>query len=267
MTIAAGNKIYIYKLPPCIGVGLQWSKEDLDAALEGDVAAILFDDKGTAKIASIFTDVSETGFAQERLSATLKAQTEMQDWRVGEAIAESYLVNHRSCFFPWPSSRDERKMGSSLPGADLVGFVIDENGDRLAFGEVKTSSHTKYPPRVMYGPKGLKRQLEDLRDCKSIRDTLFKYLGCRAKNASWLSRFKTAGTRYLANDSDVHLFGVFIRDVPPKAKDLRARVQKLAKNCPVGTAIDLLALYLPNGCISGIGRTMTTKRSGGDVRA
>lgn len=263
MVIAVGSVVYEHGSPPCSGIGLQWSREDLDDAMEGDVAAILFDDAGKAEIASIFIDVPETGFTQKRLSDALKAPIEVDDWRVGEAIAESYLVYHRSCCFPWPVGRDERKTGSSLPGADLVGFVTDDDGDRLAFGEVKTSSQTKYPPSVMYGPKGLKRQLENLRDCISIRNTLFEYLAHRSKNTSWFSRFKSASTRYLSNKSDVQLFGVLIRDVPPKAKDLRVRVQKLAKDCPVGTTIELLALYLPNGCISDLGGIVAAKRGGG----
>ena len=266
MTIAMGNVVYEHGSPPCSGIGLQWNDAELNAALEGDVADILFDAEGMEEIASIFASVSESDFIQEGLNRTLRPQTEVKDWRVGEAIAESYLVCHRSCYFPWPNGRDERKVYSSLPGADLVGFAIDDDGDRLAFGEVKTSRQAKYPPDVMYGQMGLKRQLEDLRDYKYVRDTLFKYLGYHSKNTSWLSRFKTAGMRYLLNKSDVQIYGVLIRDVPPKVEDLRARVQRLAQDCPVGTTIEMLALYLPNGCISGIGRAATTKRPRGDVR-
>ena len=80
------------------------------------------------------------------------------------AIAEVYLTDHRSCQFPWPLGRDERKSSSSLPRADLVGFRTDESGNALAFGEVKTSSEANYPPRVMYGETGLRKQLENLRD-------------------------------------------------------------------------------------------------------
>ena len=266
MTISTGDMVYKHGSPPCTGIGLQWNREDLDTALKGDVAAILFDNEGRAEIASIFADVPETGFIQEGLSYTLKPQENIEDWRVGEAIAESYLVSHRSCYFPWPNGRDERKAGSSLPGTDLVGIVADNNGDRLAFGEVKTSSQTRYPPNTMYGQTGLKRQLEDLRDCIDIRDALFKYLGYHAKNAPWLYRFKIAGKRYLLNKSDIQIYGVLIRDVPPKVEDLRVRVQRLTEGCPVGTTIEMVALYLPLGCISGIGKVMTTKRSRGAAR-
>lgn len=263
MTIAEGNTVYVHRTPPCSGVGLQWTEQELDAALKAEVAAVLFDDEGMADVESILVDLAETDFAQEGLRRILKSPTYIEDWRVGEALAETYLACHRACYFPWPDGRDERKFGSSLPGADLVGFGTDEEGDCLAFGEVKTSSEARFPPNVMYGPMGLKQQLEDLRDQEALRDGLLKYLGHRAGEAAWRSRFEAASRRYLQNKSDIQLYGVLIRDVPPNKDDLRARVQHLAQDCPDETVIELLALYLPKGCIHGIGRAVVAKRTGG----
>src|SRR5690606_25873924 len=110
---------------------------------------------------------------------------------------------------------------------DLVGLHADEEGDCLAFGEVKTSSEAKHPPGAMHGRTGLKQQLEDLRDRETIRDALFKYLGFRARGAAWTERFRAAGRRYLKNKSDVRLYGFLVRDVEPHEDDLRARVDKL----------------------------------------
>ncbi len=110
-----------------------------------------------------------TEFAQEHLAEALADPDDIENWRVGEAIAEAYLTEHRNCQFPWPDGRDERKNGSSLPGADLVGIQHDAKGDRFAFGEVKTSGQAKHPPGVMYGRTGLKQQLEDLFDKVEIR--------------------------------------------------------------------------------------------------
>ncbi|MDE2732370.1 MAG: hypothetical protein OXI38_13360 [Bacteroidota bacterium] len=155
-------------------MGLRWSGADLDAALKGPVAAVQFDEAGRADIEEILRGVTETAFEQESLRRVLAGPVRIEDWRVGEAIAETWLSNHRACLFPWPDGRDERKSGSSLPGADLVGLHADAEGDCLAFGEVKTSSDANHPPGVMYGRTGLKQQLEDLRDCTSIRDDLFK---------------------------------------------------------------------------------------------
>ncbi len=184
---------------------------------------------------------------------------------MGEAIAETYLTDRRSCSFPWPDGRDERKSGSSLPGADLVGFGVDDDGDCLAFGEVKTSSEQSYPPGAMYGRTGLKQQLEDLRDKETIRDDLVKYLGHRAGSAPWRARFEQAASRYLRNTSDIQLYGCLVRDVEPHQDDLRVRVGKLAVACPEGMRIELLALYLPQESrLDGIGKEMVSRRAGGE---
>lgn len=156
MTVAAGKQVYNKGAAPCSGVGLTWTEEELDDAVEGPVAVTLFDDDGKADIEEILTGLAETEFADENLRRVLADPEEVEDWRVGEAIAESYLTDHRECYFPWPDGRDERKSGSSLPGADLVGLHADEEGDCLAFGEVKTSSEAKYPPGAMHGRTGLK---------------------------------------------------------------------------------------------------------------
>ena len=262
MSVAEGTTVYNCGAPPCSGVGLAWSSRDLDAALSGPVAAVLFDNEGKANIEDVLTDLADTEFAQERLKRVLAVPGDIEDWRVGEAIAETYLTCHRCCYFPWPDGRDERKSGSSLPGADLVGLGKDDDGDCLAFGEVKTSNDVKHPPGVMNGRSGLRQQLEDLRDQETVRNDLLKYLGHRAQTAAWRSRFRAAAQRYLRNTSDVQLYGVLIRDVLPHCDDLRARVQDLARSCLNGTCIELLALYLLEGCINGIGRAMIAKRTG-----
>jgi hypothetical protein len=250
--IAVGAECYNHGASPSTGTGRLWNAEELGAAIDGQVSALVFDVQGKADIQELLVGVVETSFEQEQLSQVLTTPSDVEDWRVGEAIAEAYLTEHRNCLFPWPDSRDERKSGSSLPGADLVGVQKDELGDRFVFGEVKTSKEAKYPPGAVYGRTGLKRQLEDLRDKVSIRDDLFKYLGHRAKNATWQDRFKAAGKRYLNNRSDVQLFGVLVRDVKPNVDDVRVRVENLGNGCPAGTQIELLALYLPIGAIANL---------------
>ena len=239
-----------------------WSGEELDAALNDPVATVLFDDEGRADIEEILREIVDTEFEQDELRRVLAEPERIEDWRVGEAIAETWLTDHRDCRFPWPDGRDERKRGSSLPGADLVGLHADAQGDCLAFGEVKTSSERRYPPGAMYGRTGLKQQLEDLRDSTSIRDDLFKYLGYRAKGTVWMKRFQRAGKRYLVNKSDVRLFGFLVRDVSPHKDDVRVRVESLRKGCPDGTRIELIALYLPVGRLEGIGGSAIAARAG-----
>lgn len=261
MRVGAGEMVYELGSPPCSAVAMQWSDEEFDVAMEGGVATVLFDDEGKANIEGILAGLAETEFEQAGLRRMLADPGQIEDWRVGEAIAETYLADHRSCEFPWPDGRDEKKSGSSLPGADLVGFGVDEVGDCFAFGEVKTSSEQKYPPGAMYGRTGLKRQLEDLRDREAIRMDLVKYLGHRAGTARWLARYMRAAGRYL-RDGSVQLYGILVRDVEPNQDDLRVRAEALVAGCPPETRIELLALYLPQDSLHGIGDQMVAWRAG-----
>jgi hypothetical protein len=261
--IAVGTECYSHGALPSTGTGRSWNAEELGAAINGQVSALVFDDQGKADLQELLAGVAETSFEQKQLAQALAAPNDVEDWRVGEAIAEAYLSEHRSCLFPWSDGRDERKSGSSLPGADLVGVQQDERGDRFVLGEVKTSGEAKYPPGAVYGRTGLKQQLEDLRDKVGIRNDLFKYLGHRAKNATWRDRFKAASKRYLNNMSDVQLFGVLVRDVEPNIDDVRVRVEKLGNGCPEGTQVELLALYLPTGAIGNLAAQALATQAGG----
>jgi hypothetical protein len=263
MTVAPGTLEYSLGAAPVTGCGISWTADELNAALAGPVAEVIFDDAGKADLAAVLAGLSETEFDQTTIRDVLAVSRAPEDWRVGEALAESYLVQHRKCHFPWPDGRDERKSGSSLPGADLVGFQNDGETDRFAFGEVKTSSEKQYPPGAMHGHKGLKQQLEDLRDKEPIRRDLVKYLGYRATNASWKDQFERAVSRYLTNSNDVRVFGLMVRDVPPHEDDLRIRVSSLGRNCSEAMIIELMAMYLPLGSIATLSEKVLTFRQGG----
>lgn len=264
MTVAAGTDCYSLGAAPCTGSGRSWTDADLDAAIAERVAGLVFDDVGKADVAALLASVAETQFNKDAVSRILADPDDVEDWRVGEAIADAYLTDHHNTSFPWPDGRDERKSGSSLPGADLVGLCADESGDCFAFGEVKTSSEDKYPPQAMHGRTGLKQQLEDLRDREDIRDGLVKYLGHRARNAAWEGRYRNASRRYLNNSSDVRVFGILVRDVPPHEDDLRVRVSKLGEKCAKTTVIQLFALYLPPKGIAGLGaKVLASRKAGG----
>ncbi len=274
MTASVGEVVYRLGKVPCSGLGLRWSDDELNAALQGQVADVVLDDKGKAHIAELLTAQAETefvqeheqGFPQDRLRRVLEGQGTVEDWQVGEAIAVTYLTDHRSCIFPWPAGRDLKRSGSSLPGADLVGFGVDLHGNCFTFGEVKTSREHRYPPRVTYGRTGLRHQLEDLRDHVGTRDNLVAYLGHRARIASWSEQYRQATRRYLQNPSDVQIYGVLVRDVEPQGRDLQALVGSLNTERPEAMHIELLALYLPLGSLEGIGETVLSisRRSGAE---
>jgi len=263
MTVAVGAVEYSVGTASVNGCGISWTADELDAALSGPVAEVVFDDAGKADMSALLEGLSETEFDQSAVQRVLHDSKAPEDWRVGEAIAESYLDHHRACHFPWPDGRDERKSGSSLPGADLVGFQRDGETDRFAFGEVKTSGENRYPPGVMHGRTGLKQQLEDLRDKVSIRDDLVKYLGYRANSAEWKEKYRSAAKRYIAEHTDIRVFGLLVRDVPPHQEDLRARATKLGTGCPAAMAIELMAVYLPAGSIATLSEKVMSSRKGG----
>jgi len=251
---------------PVTGIGLSMSAEQLDQQLSGSVAALVFDDVGIRDLCGLLNGLADTEFARDNLDALLAGAPVPENWRVGEALAEHHLNESHDCFFPWPDGRDERKCGSSLPGADLVGFQNSGGQERFVFGEVKTSSHASYPPGAVYGRHGLKQQMEGLRNCSGIRDDLVRYLGHRAGKADWRERYRTAAAVYLNNTCEVRLFGILVRDVPPHKDDLRVRVDKLAAGCPDAMAIRLIAIYLPSGSISKLSaRVVAPRLQGGET--
>ncbi len=245
------------------GTGFRVSSEQLDAALAGSVASIVFDDAGTEEISSLLDGMADTDFSRDNLDSLLSKHHFWEDWRVGEALAESFLIECRGCYFPWPDGRDERKRGSSLPGADLVGFREEGDEVRFAFGEVKTSHESTYPPGTVYGRHGLKQQMEDLRDNLNIREGLVLYLAHRANNTSWKECFRSAAKLYLNDTCDIRLFGLLIRDVPENVDDLHMRVISLGGNCPARMAIELIAIYLPIDSIATLAIKVVASRSDG----
>ena len=261
--IVSGKIEYSVGNAPVIGHGISLTTLELQDALATPVTSIVFDYAGKADCESLLQRMPETDFDSSGVRRVLGDSKAPEDWRVGEALAEGYLQNHRTCEFPWPDGRDERKAGSSLPGADLVGFHWDGQCDRFAFGEVKTSGENTYPPGTMYGRTGLKQQLEDLRNDVSIRDGLVLYLWYRAINAPWKPKFLNAYQRYNNDHTDVRIFGLLIRDVPPRSDDLQVRVDNLRHGCPTAMTIELIAVYLPSGSISTLGTSVVQINRGG----
>lgn len=254
MAIAAGTEVYKVDHLRVIARGRSHSDSERDDALTGDVRSLIQDDAGIERAKSVTAGLSLTGFQSTNLLAVLSEGSAPKDWEVGEAYGEAYLVEHHQCHFPWSDRWDERKDKSSLPGSDMVGFQeissAKSKSYRFAFGEVKTSTDGKYPPGVMYGKEGLKQQMEDLRDRQDIRNTLVRYVAMRAVAADWGDKFKIAMCRFLQESTDVAVYGILVRDVPPDARDLRTRAENLGAVHPASMHIELLAIYLPLGSIA-----------------
>lgn len=268
MPLPAASPCYNVDCLPVIARGVSYTKEQLDILLEGPVKNILQDTVGHSELGTLLAGVATTEFEQVGVEELLKSGAEPEDWFVGEAIAETYVVEKGNCVFPWPGSRDLKNPESSPAGADLTGFQEIDSKElpyRFVFGEVKTSNECQWPPQAMYGRTGLKNQLEGLRDSRQVKDALVKYLGFHALNSTWCEMFKSAVKRYLSSGSeDIAIFGVMVRDVPPQKKDLEYRASALAENCPAATKIELYALYLPLNSIETLsGRAMAALHAGG----
>jgi hypothetical protein len=268
MTIALGTECYNVDSGTVVARGHSYLPEELQAALDGPVSATIRDDAGHAAVADLLHGLAETGFEHENVERILTHHDPPEGWRVGEAIAECYLTDHRICTFPWPAGRDQRNPDSSPTGADLVGFHhTGSHGSpcRFAFGEVKTSSENRFPPSTMYGRNGMVQQLETLRDDELSKYHLVTYLAHRAPGKTWQPQFEHSAKAYLIDSTDVSLFGVLVRDVSPNSLDLHTRAETLAEGCPSHTSIELFAIYLPNGSIPALGKRVILSKEGSHV--
>lgn len=250
MKVAKGAEVYRADNAPVSACGVQHNDADLEEALLGAVKEILQDADGRRIATSVLSNLAGTRFDLSKISKIINSgPSQIECWRVGEALAEAYLTQHHDCFFPWPSSRDQRNPDSSPAGADLVGFRTMNTGYVFAFGEVKTSEDLNCPPGVVYGRSGLQKQLEELRDDEDKQCALISYLTHRKTGTAWSEKFDRAFENYVSTQSSFALFGFLVRDINPNKIDLEGRAKVLAKGCGNHTRLELYALYLPIGSL------------------
>ncbi|TQE99924.1 MAG: hypothetical protein FKY71_06090 [Spiribacter salinus] len=221
--------------------------DDFSQLLTTEVAARVHDEDGTLEFQAHLRGLATTGFQQESLQALLDAAPqEERDWAIGEALAEVHLSQEHGIEWPWNSERDKRTPLASLPGADLVGLMADDDGALLALGEVKCSSEEQNPPQVMYGRSGMANQLDRLADDLGILHTLLGWLFPRCKGTPHQDNFNHAVKRLLESDNKaIALFGILIRDTQPNTQDLCTRGRYLAGRLQAPTSCRLKALHLP----------------------
>ena len=221
--------------------------DELDAFLSKSVKSRLDDDEGVDVFRSCLRGLELTGMGRACLEEVLTTETlESPDWAVGEALAESLLMETHDVIFPWNMKRDKRNPFASLPGADLIGFIKEKDKFRLVLGEVKTSSEIKSPPQVMLGRSGMKYQLDNLSDNMGIIHQHLLWLFHRTQNEIYKQAYESSCTNYFNSQcKDVFLFGVLIRDTIPNELDLSGRGKKLREKLSSPTTCHLIALYLP----------------------
>ena len=79
---------------------MSWTAEEMDTALAGPVASVLFDHEGTTDIAALLESVPGTDFTGDEIAKILDNEMPPKDWEVGEAIAEAYLDPSQGFILP-----------------------------------------------------------------------------------------------------------------------------------------------------------------------
>jgi hypothetical protein len=195
---------------------------------------------------------SETGFNLSKellidIQRLSDEEVDVQEFRIGEAVAEVMLENYFCCRFYWNIVRDARNPRVNQAGADLVGF-IEYNGEVLfLFGEVKTSSEQNSPPQVMtQRGSGMATQLKDLYLDRNKRLDLIRYLQSKIDNdENFKQDFNKATHTYYKPNNKYQIFGVLIRDTGKNELDLKNVYLGLKKDILEPTGLKLLAVYMP----------------------
>lgn len=196
----------------------------------------------------------ETGFeVSDGLLADIQAlegeETEVQQFRVGEAYAEVLLEQEFSCRFHWNENRDARNPKGNKTGADLVGFIEVEDQVLFLFGEVKTSSEiANRPPQVMTGAKGIESQLRNLYNDRSKRLILISYLKNKMRHFPVGHQFRmdyeASERAYYSTMESYNLFGILVRDVEADERDIQQSYERLSAHVLQSTGLKLMAIYL-----------------------
>ena len=192
--------------------------------------------------------LATTGMETRFIESLLRAVPHLNEWELGEALAECVLRDDPDLevIWPWNTVRDRRTPRASLPGADLVGFSLKTGDVVLLIGEVKTSSDVNSPPGVMSGGSGLAWQLERSATRLDIQNSLLKWLHARCRMQPLRRFYETAVKRYVVSDGkELLIVGVLIRDLSPSESDLRVRGEKLSQKFDSPARIELFAWYLP----------------------
>ena len=221
--------------------------EYLREFLNTKVANRLNDEEGKKQINECIESLELTGMSKQELDNFLnKRNPEDRPWVAAEALAESYLEQFHKVIFPWHMARDKRTSSSSLPGADIVGFIDSGSGFCFAFGEVKSSSEEKSPPRVMSGKsQGMGHQINALaRNNDKILD-LIHWLYFRVRCNPQHKKIFEQAAENISKVRNIMLFGVLVRDTSPNVNDLSDIGKYLRNTLCLPTTCQLTALYLP----------------------
>lgn len=206
----------------------------------------LIDLEDQAEFEADLNALATTDYATETLTSLLRSTTRPQNWELGESLAEILLADEHGVRWPWNHARDKRTPKASLPGKDLIGFIESGTGFALLFGEVKSSSDSRTPPNLMYGPDGMISQLAEAACERPEQLCLLKWLRRRCKHTELWALFENAVARFLSSrGSDIVIWGILVRDTSPNERDLKVRAAALATKAATAKRVELDAWYFP----------------------
>lgn len=225
-------------------LGLSFKDSNFDEYLYKRVKPKFEDAEWTDML--IRESVELTEFSADNLVEVFENREMLNEWRIGELVSECILEDKFNVRFYYNSSRDAKNLRSNLTGADLVGFCDIDSEVCFLFGEVKTSCDPNTPPQVLYGKSGMIKQLETLKEYKSKRHDLVKWVASKAViiKGEFKDEYGKAMTTYINSCcSKVQLVGVLVRDTDPSEKDVKSRAYALNTNVPQQMSLMLVSLY------------------------
>ncbi|MEJ5351782.1 MAG: hypothetical protein WHS65_09340 [Melioribacteraceae bacterium] len=235
--------------------GITFDKNESNVILNNEVKSKLIDRPQRDDMLKILETLKQdTGFEKSEtllvdIQTLLNENVDVQDFRIGEALAEVVLEENFNCRFYWNELRDARNPKGNKTGADLVGFIEIGNEILFLFGEVKTSSEQKSPPQVMTNPDGIENQLKDLYNDQQKRLILISYIKSKidlVDSEGFKQDFNNAiKNYYISNSTNYLLYGVLVRDTNPDENDIKKSYEKLKIEILKPTGLKLLAIYLP----------------------
>ncbi len=219
------------------------SEEECRQYIAQRVSAKLAEADGTEELRGHLIDLKTTGFDLGGLAGQVESAPRVRNWEIGEAFAELVLEDEHEAMFPWPTGFDKRTRKASLPGPDLVGLQR-HSAPRFVFGQVKSSSEQRLPPKVVnLNDDCLRNQMRQLRHGLADQHQLIGWLLVRMRGTEWERAFNEALERYA--DGDLWLVGLLVsggRD--PDPRDLSGICAGIGHE-PGRSEMRLFGFYLP----------------------
>ena len=230
-------------------LGFCVTESELRNELLNRIKEKILDEEGTKELIQNFNSLAKTDFELKKLEEIFKSGIDIEDWRIGEALAECYLEENCNCYFYYQYSRDAKNSKANLAGADVVGFYKIGKNFVFVFGEVKTSTDKNVPPAVVYGRSGISKQIENIKMHEVIRQNLIRWLAFKVvylpDGNEFKKIFQNAISNYLKNTSMYNVVGILVRDTSTNESDLSGRYAALKTGLAADTHLELVGLYLP----------------------